>query len=247
MENSLFIKLVARSGYLLMRSSFKLPTEGIIRIFVEKAYLRDLLKRLKINCIFDVGANEGQYARMLRKLGYRGYIFSFEPNPAGFAILSKHFENDRFWKGFNFALGSEDGRKPINIAEESCLSSFLALKKHVVSGAIQVDVKRLDSIFDVLVDSIANPSVLLKMDTQGYDLEVIKGAKQCIDRVVALQSEISVEPIYEDIPHYLEALSYYESLGYKLMDLSIVNRARHGGIVEYDCLMARVDEIKNSK
>jgi len=69
----------------------------------------------------------------------------------------------------------------------------------------------------------------------------VKGAKEILPHVMLLQSEISVDPIYEGMPHYLEALAFYEALGFTLMTLFPVARTRaYGNIVEYDCLMARL-------
>ncbi|PYP71943.1 MAG: hypothetical protein DMD41_10655 [Gemmatimonadetes bacterium] len=54
-----------------------------------------------------------------------------------------------------------------------------------------------------------------------------------------LQSEISVNPIYEGMPNYLETLAFDESLGFTLMTLFPVGRTGYGNIIEYDCLMGR--------
>jgi len=99
-------------------------------------------------------------------------------------------------------------------------------------------------LLDDLLKDIVAPRVFLKIDTQGYDMEVVKGAAGCIHWIMGLQSEISVAPIYEDMPHYTEALAYYESLGLSLMDLFIVSRAKDGRVLEYDCLMARSDQLE---
>ena len=249
MGDSILCKLMVRIAYVLIASGFRVPGGELATKFLDVVYLRDLIKKRKVNCILDVGANRGDYVKLLRKLGYQGYIFSFEPNPSEFDLLTNNFKKDRFWKGFNFALGSEDTTGNFNVTKESFLSSFLPPKNSTISEKILVEIKRLDSIFNELLANIQNPRVFLKIDTQGYDLEVVKGSIGCIDRILALQSEISVEPIYENMPHYLEALKYYESLGYKLMNLSIVNRTRRGSILEYDCVMARIGQtilVENS-
>jgi hypothetical protein len=61
---------------------------------------------------------------------------------------------------------------------------------------------------------------------------------------VGLQSEISVTPIYANMPHYTQALDYYESRGFSLLNLFIVNRTAEGSILEYDCIMARSSELR---
>jgi hypothetical protein len=80
------------------------------------------------------------------------------------------------------------------------------------------------------------------MDTQGFDLEAFKGAAAVHSHVVGLLSELSVQPLYAGMPHYTEALTHYESAGFELMDVFVVNRTRSGAVLEYDCLMARAEE-----
>ena len=80
------------------------------------------------------------------------------------------------------------------------------------------------------------------MSAQGFDVEVFRGPERCMERIFALQSELSVSPIYEQMPHYLESLRYYESFGFSLMNLSVVSRTKQQSVLEYDCLMARLDK-----
>lgn len=106
-----------------------------------------------------------------------------------------------------------------------------------------IEIRRLDGIFDEILEPVARPRVFLKIDTQGFDVEVMKGAAGCMERILGLQSEVSVVPIYDGMPHYTEALAYYESCGFSLMNLFIVSRTGKQNILEYDCLMARLDEL----
>ncbi len=77
------------------------------------------------------------------------------------------------------------------------------------------------------------------MDTQGYDNCVIDGAKNCLNLVQGMQSEISVIPLYDGMPAYTESLASYHRLGFKLVDLFIVNKTPDGLVREYDCIMRR--------
>ena len=250
-------KAAGKLGYAALKADVALPNFKIIRKFYEQAYLRDFLKRLKINCVIDVGANKGWYSKHLRMLGYNGHIFSFEPIREDFEFMSSLAEGDPRWQTFNFAIGSENTKKSFNVIKtgsgNTVFSSFLHMIENnqvecvdiVESKRLDiVEVKRLDSLLGALVAPIKAPRIFLKVDTQGYDVEVIKGAENYIDLVVGLQSEISVTPIYEGSPHYLKALEYYESLGYSLMNLFVVNRTNYQSILEYDCFMARLGEFR---
>lgn len=229
------------AGYRLLH--FEVDAEPALRF-----HLRKVLKRLDVNCIFDVGANRGEYARLLREEGYAGDIISFEPNKETYQYLSEIARKDKRWAVYNMALGSEETTLNLNVAQISCLSSLLTpteyaekvFGKEMIDHTQSVEVKRLDSIYSELVKHIPDPRIFLKMDTQGYDLEVIKGAAGCLENVLGLQSEISVRPLYENTPNYLQSLAEYHSLGFNLTGLFTVNLDRQTfNIVEYDCVMIR--------
>ena len=138
-------------------------------------------------------------------------------------------------------LGSEDALATFNLNFYSELSSFLvpdaSMPKTV--NSCEVKIKPLDSLLDEILTLVPEPRIFLKMDTQGYDIEVVKGASKCIDKVLCLQSEIAVRSSYINMPSYLDALRYYESLGFELVDLFPASRNPEGCVVEYDCLMVR--------
>ena len=233
----------------MLSSELHLPLRlmQLINEFSARKCLKDLLQQFKINCVLDVGAHTGDFAMVLRRIGYEGHIVCFEPNPESFRKLCRKFKADRFWRGMNIALGSKNTTQSFNITREPNLSSFLTPRSAAVEHVISVNVKGLDSIFEDLIHSIEAPKVFMKMDTQGYDIEVVRGAGVFIQNILGIQSEISVKPIYKNMPCYLDALRYYESCGFQLINLfSAYQNKKYGNIIEYDCLMARLDKINHS-
>jgi FkbM family methyltransferase len=207
---------------------------------MEVAQLRQCLTKLRINCVLDVGANEGQFATRLRRLGYKGQIYSFEPNPRAFEKLREIHGGDRRWGGFPIALGSIRETKLFYVHRESSLSSFLSpLERSMVTEKVTVQVERLDTMFDTLTAELPNPHIMLKMDTQGWDVEVARGTGNALERIAALISELSVQPLYEGMMPYHDALEFYTQEGFVLYDVTPVNRAADGTVVECDCLMIR--------
>lgn len=213
--------------------------------YLEWTSIRDVLREYAVDCVLDVGANTGQYARNLRRIGYQGHICSFEPVDDAFASLSASFRNDPRWFGFNYALGSENTQMTLNIAvEHTAMSSLLSPKdaNWTLRQAV-VDVYRLDSVYKEVIRTtgLRHPSVFLKMDTQGYDLEVVSGAADCIDQIKGIQSEVSVTPVYAGMPHYLEAISVYEGLGFRLHSLNEISRHPDTKVImEMNCVMMRL-------
>src|SRR5262249_23102767 len=145
-------------------------------------HLQTLLSELAIDLVLDVGAHEGEFAGLLREIGYTGDIISFEPVAASFEKLTRSRQGDSRWRGRNHALGSEDGHLDLNIYEGSVFNSFLnpegasPFAKQRIVGTERVAVRRLESALDEILADRSHARIFLKMDTQGYDLIVLRGA-----------------------------------------------------------------------
>jgi FkbM family methyltransferase len=210
---------------------------------MELTHLKQLIDLLEINCVLDVGANRGQFASELRGIGFKGLIVSFEPVQREFVALRQRFSRDSAWRGYPIALGRENGMRNINVIPHlTVMSSLLETQQLWPNAEVEkIEVKRLDGIFHEVVSGLAARRVLLKMDTQGYDLEVFAGAEGCLEHLHALQSEVSVVPLYKGMPHYLQSLGVYERAGFLLFNLSVVGRTGDGGLQELNCLMKRTE------
>ncbi|MCK4810116.1 MAG: FkbM family methyltransferase [Candidatus Omnitrophica bacterium] len=209
----------------------------------------NLFKILNVNCVIDVGAHKGEFGRRLRRNGFLGQIISFEPVQHSFKELSLCCKNDPKWKAYNFALGSEESTKTIKVMKSDDFSSFLtpvSYSKERFKDSLDIDhaenvqVKTIDSILFKILKDINKPCVFLKMDTQGFDLEVIKGAQKSINNIFGIQSELSFKQIYKDAPDYIHVLKKYNELGFRVSGLYPVSRdKRNLVIIEYDCVMVK--------
>jgi FkbM family methyltransferase len=210
-------------------------------------HLRDLFKALKIRCVLDVGANRGQYRDFLRyHLGYKGLILSFEPIPSLAKYLETKSANDPNWIIFPFALGSSDATLPINIMATDQFSSFLTpdhtlvpdyITRNKIEHQVMVNVHQVDTLMNDLTKNYPIENIYLKLDTQGFDLEVIKGAKKTLHRVMALQSEVSVLKIYDGMPNLITSIQFLNEEGFDLSGMFVVSRDKYLRVVEFDSVM----------
>ena len=215
-------------------------------------HLRELFPRLNVNCVWDVGANIGYYGFLLRSfVRYDGPLLSFEPVSGEYEKLVNRAANDDRWQTFKMALGSRDEERAIKVAENAVLSSFLepsdysrqtfGAMTNVVEEEV-VPVRTVDSVAPEVMG--AGPArIFLKLDTQGWDLEVIRGAEQLLPSVVGMQVELSLKNIYEGMPSYTETLAYVESKGLELSGVFPVMRDRQLRLVELDCVFVRPEEV----
>jgi hypothetical protein len=104
----------------------------------------------------------------------------------------------------------------------------------------EVEVSTLDAMWPRFVEGIASPVVFVKLDTQGYDMEVLKGGARSIPRIAGVQCELAVKHIYEGVPGYLEVLRALAGMGFELTGLYPITREdKTLSIIEMDCVMRR--------
>jgi FkbM family methyltransferase len=203
--------------------------------------------RLGINCVLDVGARYGEYRDYIRQYGYTGRIVSFEPVSSNFEVLERTGARDPQWHGYRCALGSASATASINVTRSTNFSSLhmpTALSQRMypdsaVERTEQCEVRRLDELFADAVFGIDDPRVYLKLDTQGWDLEVVRGARACLPRILALQCEMSVTCLYEGAPTYSAALAELTEAGFGLSAIFRVNWDADCRLVEFDAVMVR--------
>lgn len=211
-----------------------------------------LLKAYEIDCVIDVGANEGQFGEFLRRqVGYGGAIESFEPAPTTASRLGRRIATDRRWYVHQVALGARNETRALHVTQDDKFSSFLdpvrtELQPFQAHSAVIdqpiVTIRCLDSIAVEIGRIREARNVFLKLDTQGFDLDVVRGASSVLDRVRVLQSEMSVIPIYEGTPDYHISINEIESLGFEVAGFYPLSYDSRGRLIEFDCLMVRPNQ-----
>ncbi|MGW2619202.1 FkbM family methyltransferase [Streptomyces sp. NPDC001500] len=206
-----------------------------------------MLQLYGVNCVFDVGANTGQYAKRLRTLGYTGRIVSFEPTSETFARLEKAAADDPAWQVYQCGLGREETTAEIHTGWKTMNSLLSAsdygkgrYSRFAQADTEEIRVRPLADVMDEALEGLAEPRPFLKMDTQGYDLEVFAGGGERIAEFVGLQSEVAVLKLYEGSPGMGEAVAAYEAAGFGITGMYPVTReATTGRVIEFDCVMMR--------
>jgi len=200
--------------------------------------------RYAVDVLIDAGANQGQYGLQAREAGFRGRIISFEPVKKTFAQLQQQAEGDPAWECINIALGETNERTTINISRDSVFNSLLdhsafmdaTFPQEAVIDKETIEVKRLDGMVEEL--HLADKSIWLKADTQGFDLFVVKGAESLLGQTKVIQVELSFRNIYVGQPPLEDVIRYLRSLGFVLADIVPVTSDAHG-LIEADGIFLR--------
>jgi FkbM family methyltransferase len=188
------------------------------------AMMRRLLAYHQVDLVFDVGASHGQYALGLRENGYAGRVVSFEPQSdmqARMAVLAK---SDPRWDVLPpIAIGSNEGETEINISSNSYSSSVLPMLDRHVEVAPHSAYVRSERVRLARLDVVGTPyltadvkSPFLKMDVQGFEKEVLEGARGIIPRLRGIHCELTLVPLYKGQPLYREMLDVLTGFGFAL-------------------------------
>jgi len=201
----------------------KMARESLSYLVRESNRFYEILQKNQIDLILDVGAHDGITGILLRDHGYKGRIVSFEPISEVFERLKEWSRFAPPWESYNYALGLEEGEKKIKILGNKPASSFLngksLLKKELekyggadVEREELVKIKRLDDVYYELLNN--SKSVLLKIDTQGYEKHVLDGAMNALRHIRLVKMELSFVEVYEGETRLQEMIPYMETLGY---------------------------------
>lgn len=181
------------------------------------------LGRIGADLIIDVGANVGQFAQQLRNSGYSGKIVSFEPLSGAYETLLEKSRGDANWViGPRSALGDHNGRIDINVARNTYSSSILPMlelhqRAAPDSGYLakeNVPLETLDRVTPGFLKDSRTP--FLKIDTQGYEWEVLDGARATLPSYKGLLVELSLAPLYEGQHLWMEMVERLREEGFIL-------------------------------
>jgi FkbM family methyltransferase len=206
--------LLARAGFQVSRIS---PYTD------DSTALSTMFKHAHVDLVLDVGANIGQYAKNVIATGYTGRIVSFEPMSSARAeLLSQAAAYPKWEVADQCALGDHQDTVTMHIAENSVASSILSATNahlqyspHAVQVAKEVvPMERLDLLAQPFIEKSQNP--FLKIDVQGFEDQVLRGSTKILPKLVGLQVELSLIPIYEGQKLFPEMVSLITDMGFVL-------------------------------
>jgi FkbM family methyltransferase len=189
-----------------------------------------------VGTVLDVGANRGQFALWARERFPTAALHSFEPLAEARSKLTQLLAQDPQVTIYGAAVGSTSGRVKMNVAATDHSSSVLEITTrqaqtfpgtHKVTEE-EVDVVRLDDVFS---PGALRPPVLLKIDVQGYELEVLRGAERLLAEVDFALIEASFAEFYRNQPLFDDIVSHLRARGFGLVGGSVTqigNRWQQG-------------------
>jgi len=188
------------------------------------AQLSRLLAFHRIDFVVDVGANVGQYAQQLRFLDYRGDILSFEPMQAAHVALERAASRDPRWHvAPRCCIGDREGKAMLQVSANAESNSVLDVLPASTDVAPESRCVRLEEVPITTLDTYflehglsGGAMSFLKLDVQGFEHQVLDGAKGVLPRFQGIQCELSLVPLYSGQPMLGEMLTFLQQLGFEL-------------------------------
>ena len=201
------------------------------------------LEDSNVSNVIDVGANVGQFGLDIRRHGFKGQIVSYEPVNETFGLLTQTTRRHQPWKAIQLGLGAAESERTINISGNDGLSSSLLemgslhLENFPDSATVSrqnISISTIDNQLVVL--GLRPQEIMLKLDVQGFEAEVLKGASQSISKIPLCYLEVSITPLYEGEVLLLPILIELSKYGHEVIDVFRGIKASNGHLLQLDIL-----------
>jgi len=203
-----------------------------------------VLRNLECDYVVDVGANRGQFALIARKLFPKACIHSFEPLDEPAKIFESVFIDDKNITLHRCAIGSKNEIMTIHVSERDDSSSLLPIGHNQYelfphTGESEVRTTSVLPLSEVIkIDDISNKS-LLKIDVQGYELEVLKGCMTVLDKFMYIYVECSFIELYEGQAFASEVIDFLHKKNFVLSGVYNMCYDHNGKAIQADFLFKK--------
>lgn len=169
--------------------------------------------------VLDVGAHEGESAEQFHRLFPTAIVHSFEPIPACLEVLKHSFGRHPNQVIHPFALGENETSQSIHVSAYSASSSLLPMAAHkqaypfsAEANEVSIEVKTLDG---VSMSQDWRTPILLKIDTQGYEMQVLRGGVSTLGLAKLVIIETSFVELYANQPLFAEVYHHLTAHGFR--------------------------------
>lgn len=180
-----------------------------------------VLKSLNPDLIVDVGANRGQFTLAALHVLPKANILCFEPLSSAFNELTKLFNYESRVSMHKTAIGDIDTYMPMNVSNKEDSSSLLQISERqtkIFPGTEHFDIEKVavNRLSKFLGNDLLDKNILVKIDVQGYELEVLRGAGELLSKVQTIYVECSFTELYAQQAVVKDIIKYLFTFGFSL-------------------------------
>lgn len=197
------------------------------------------------NTIIDIGANKGQFVLVARKCFPEAMIYSFEPLAEPARSFRRIFADDTLTTLHEMAIGPTEGEQIIHISKSNDSSSLLPisdLQSRIFPGTEEVATRSITitPLENVISEEKIESPALLKIDVQGYELEVLKGCKSLLNQFDYVYVECSFVELYEGQALAHEVIKYLGRRHFILESIHNPSVTKYHSVLQADFLFKSV-------
>ncbi len=219
----------------------------LFRHRVAAAVEHDTLLRVigrELRTVVDIGANRGQFALAARHCSPSARIIAFEPLEEPAEVFRKVFQDDAFVELHRCAIGLREGEALMHVSRADDSSSLLpisGLQRQLFPGTEERETRpvTVTPLGAALFAAQISAPALLKIDVQGYELEVLKGCVSLLHYFDYLLAECSYMELYTGQALVDEVITFLDKAGFALAERSNLTRDKRGNPVQADFFFRR--------
>ena len=221
---------------------FRLWRKGLLNGIAATVELQNMVKDINFETIIDVGSNKGQFIILIEQLFPNTNIYSFEPQTQVLEKQKNFFNYKKNIFFYNFALGSTSSIKKLFITRRKDSSSFFKInenenenksKYYRINNEENTQIKSLD---EVLIGQEIIKPILMKIDVQGYELEVLKGSENMLKKIEYVLVEVSENQMYKGQPLANEVIKFLQDRNYQILKKNLPEMIDKTNFIQRDLL-----------
>ena len=228
---------------LLKLLKYRLWRKGLFNGIAATVELENMVKDINLETIIDIGSNKGQFIMLIERLFPDKIIYSFEPLVEALEIQKRFFKYKKNIFFYNFALGSNPSTKEFFITRRMDSSSFFKINTentknihYKIQKQRNIQIRTLD---ETIIDQEIIKPILIKIDVQGFELEVLKGAKQILEKANYLLIEVSEKEMYQRQPLSDEIITFLQDRNFQILKQSFPIKINQSNIIQKDILFTK--------
>ena len=233
-------KAFARLGYQIIRTSaFDAVSDDPFQ------EMRRLFASTPVTTIFDVGAHHGHVSLSFRRLFPHSTVYAFEPFPESFERLSRNTAADPLIQPLKFGLADVEGARLFSSNASSATNSLFESDNRGAEtwgpGLLETD-RRISLPFSTIDRFVVDRNIrsidILKLDVQGAEYLVLKGAEQLLaqSRIKLIYSEVITQPTYRNQEPLHQVLRMFHDYGFLLHNVYALSRTSEGKLRQFDAI-----------
>ena len=223
----------------------KIWFKGLINNIAANIELENLIENLEFDTVFDIGSNKGQFILLLEKKFPNKLIHSFDPLKENIEKQKKFFKNYKNIFFYTFGIGIQNEKKEFFITKRRDSSSFLKVTENINNdyNIVEKRIVLIKSLDEIIKMTNFPKNILVKIDVQGFELNVLHSGKDVLNKIKYIIIEVSDKILYENQALSNDIIQFLKKKNFSIHRESLPNKIYKTDIIQKDILFVNNSSI----